>query len=428
MTKQRILTTLTTVLLAILCSQAWAQQTAPQHATQDKSTTPPYSVGDYYNENGLEGVVFEVNEDGTSGKILSLTETKGVRQWGTIGVGNKRFIGADNMDDGRANMEMVKQFDNWQETYPAFAWCAKLGRGWYLPAITELKTFAYTVNIHSLVNAQLKALDAMPLPEKGDWVDYWSSTDRPMESENQSECFAWSLNMKNGLSKDMGKSRYCKIRAIAHFPLLPDSLQNSTYTTSHNPINAPTQPPYKVGDFYNERGMKGVVFHVDATGHHGYIVSIAQSQETLFWATGEAKLKIIEAFDQNDGRQNMKVVMQRENWQQHYPAFAWCAGRGEGWYLPAIEELKLLFKSAEVHAAVNATLNERYATLLHPLGSWQDYWSSTEAPKIEVYYDPETEEYEAEPTTDAFGYFLFNSSHNRITKESDLTVRAIARF
>lgn len=415
-------------LLCVLLLPAFNLSAQEASSRLGTTTTPPYAVGDYYNEQGLEGVVFEVDESGTSGKILSLAESKGVRQWGTIGKGNKRFIGADSMDDGAYNMEIVRQFDNWREYYPAFAWCSSLGEDWYLPAIQELKAFAYDHPIYTVVNNTLKSLGTTPLPNKGDWVDYWSSTDRKLQSESQPECFAWSLNMKNGLSKDMGKSRYCKIRAVARFPKMPDSLRRAAIVIPPESPLAPTQPPYKAGDYYNEAGRKGVVFHVDATGHHGLIVSIAQSSNDIIWATAEAKLNIIGAFNKEDGRENLKVVMQIEDWQRLYPAFAWCVERGQGWYLPAVEELKLLLGNAEVHAAVNKTLDEHYAPLLHPLGQWKDYWTSTEAPKIEVKYDEATEEYEAEPTTDAYGYFLFNSSFNRTTKESDLTVRAIARF
>ena len=40
-----------------------------------------YKVGDYYNENGKEGVVFEVSADGQHGKIVSMTQSREMLRW-----------------------------------------------------------------------------------------------------------------------------------------------------------------------------------------------------------------------------------------------------------------------------------------------------------------------------------------------------------
>ncbi|MBE6203019.1 MAG: serine/threonine protein kinase, partial [Rikenellaceae bacterium] len=44
----------------------------PEEDVALPETSAPYKVGDYYNENGKEGVVFEVSDDGRHGKIVSL--------------------------------------------------------------------------------------------------------------------------------------------------------------------------------------------------------------------------------------------------------------------------------------------------------------------------------------------------------------------
>ena len=58
-------------------------------------------------------------------------------QWSTEDV----LIGADDMDDGRNNMAVVKSIFNWKELYPAFALVDALNvngvTGWYLPAFNE---------------------------------------------------------------------------------------------------------------------------------------------------------------------------------------------------------------------------------------------------------------------------------------------------
>ncbi|MBP3548153.1 MAG: serine/threonine protein kinase, partial [Alistipes sp.] len=66
-----------------------------------------YCVGDYYNENGLEGVVFEVWDDGRHGKIVSLDEIKAPWDsrvtWGLIkGYRNGTHTYADSNSDGKA--------------------------------------------------------------------------------------------------------------------------------------------------------------------------------------------------------------------------------------------------------------------------------------------------------------------------------------
>jgi hypothetical protein len=79
----------------------------------------------------------------------------------------------------------------------------------------------------------------------------------------------------------------------------------------------------------------------------------------------------------------MKRVQAILGWKENYFAFRWCADLGEGWYLPAVEELRTLLLDESVHKAVNATLKARGATRLYDVGEWKWYWSSTEDPEEE---------------------------------------------
>ena len=132
---------------------------------------------------------------------------------------------------------------------------------------------------------------------------------------------------------------------------------------------------YKVGDYYNVNGKEGVVFYVDDTGRHGKILSMIQSSE-LQWSSSYSEL--IGASSKTNGAANMQAVQQRPNWRTDYPAFAWCANLGSGWYLPAIEELVLFTLNDSVHDAVNRTLAAKGGTRLYDKGEWGWYWSSTE--------------------------------------------------
>ena len=108
---------------------------------------------------------------------------------------------------------------------------------------------------------------------------------------------------------------------------------------------------YKVGDLYDDGQKRGVVFAVSADGRHGKIVSLQESERG--WMLGSVSKSLIGASDKYDGAKNMAVVKQITDWRAKYPAFAWCADLGEGWYLPAIEELKVIYS---VKSKINDTL------------------------------------------------------------------------
>ena len=132
---------------------------------------------------------------------------------------------------------------------------------------------------------------------------------------------------------------------------------------------------YKVGDLYDDGKKRGVVFEVSADGRHGKIVSLQVSKSLLWASTTYEQERLIGASDKYDGAKNMAVVKQIADWRAKYPAFAWCADLGEGWYLPAIEELKVIYG---VKRKINKTLANNNGTA--KIDSW--YWSSTEYHKF----------------------------------------------
>lgn len=146
----------------------------------------------------------------------------------------------------------------------------------------------------------------------------------------------------------------------------------------------PTVAPiktYKVGDYYDDGTKRGVVFAVSDGGRHGKIVSLTQSSDELQWCSNEEYKRKIEtkALDERNGMNNQRKIQQISGWREKYPAFAYCADQGEGWYLPAIEELKIFMLNNAVHDAVNRTLQAKGGTKLFDKGdSWKWYWSSTE--------------------------------------------------
>ena len=139
-------------------------------------------------------------------------------------------------------------------------------------------------------------------------------------------------------------------------------------------LSAPEVKTYKVGDYYNDGKKEGVVFWVDETGKHGKILSLTESRSELMWSSDIYEQKrLIGTDDENDGSKNMAIVKQVSDWNTKYPAFKWCADMGEGWYLPAIEELKMFTLNEHVNNAVNRTLAQHSGTEVK-----EHYWSSSE--------------------------------------------------
>lgn len=159
-----------------------------------------YKVGDYYDENGKEGVVFDVCDEGRHGKIVSVKQSSEELKWITD-TNEERLIGANNVHNGAYNMSVVKQIDGWRSKYPAFAWCADLGEGWYLPAKEELLTL---YSNKDAVNNSLRAINAAEL----NW--YLSSTE-------SNEFRAWLVFMTNGIIFNCPKSFSSCVRAVSAF-------------------------------------------------------------------------------------------------------------------------------------------------------------------------------------------------------------------
>lgn len=157
-----------------------------------------YRVGDYYNENGKEGIVFWVDETGEHGKIVGMKEAADL-WWDS----DPKLFGTNNEFDGMKNHDRIKKQKGLQDKNPALAWCTNLGEGWYLPAIEELKIFTLNNEIHDAVNRGLLQYGGKILANKGDKCWYWSSTecnsktiDRDgLKLKSSCKFYAWGVRM-----------------------------------------------------------------------------------------------------------------------------------------------------------------------------------------------------------------------------------------
>ena len=169
--------------------------------------------------------------------------------------------------------------------------------------------------------------------------------------------------------------------------------------------NTVNRGPYKVGDYYNDGTKEGIVFVVYDGGYHGKIVSIDESRE--LWVGETVCENVTAATSKGDGMGNMNKIKKLPNWKSNYPAFAWCASLGEGWYLPAFDELELIFQNKSI---INRRLNERgYGEIVDSF-----YWSSTEV--------------EEEP--DCAWYVNMNDGDSNYNSKNyiEFSVRAVSAF
>ena len=104
------------------------------------------------------------------------------------------------------------------------------------------------------------------------------------------------------------------------------------------------QSKYAVGDEYEEDNVTGKVGYME--GNQRYIYRYIYKDEDISRAAWSTTNIEIGAKNQTDGNANMAIVKRIPDWKELFPAFALCESLNtegvEGWYLPAINELKRL--------------------------------------------------------------------------------------
>ena len=184
------------------------------------SIAQTYKVGDFYPDPNvnlddadavakIDGVVFVVSEDGKHGTIFGLKEGKKLK-WSLTGDVDY----TDDQEDGMSNFNTIRAQEPDFYSYPAFAWCASLGEGWYIPAINELvalrETWGMTQAKRRALNARIQKAGGDPLQQsvfvssRGSnmSVQYYSSTENP---EKRNKIYTLSFNSTNGPADGLKK-------------------------------------------------------------------------------------------------------------------------------------------------------------------------------------------------------------------------------
>lgn len=175
--------------------------------TSESQNTVTYKVGDYYNKNGKEGVVFEVWDGGRHGKIVSMDTIQ--TQWDTrvkLGLFNRKGVStnADSETDGKANTDKIMARSD-RDYLPAFTWCRAKGDSWYLPAKSELMEIYR--NRHA-ISETMSHHNGVGL-----FSNYWSST----EYDADSKFCAWLVLMNDGSAYYTRKYLDFYVRAVSAF-------------------------------------------------------------------------------------------------------------------------------------------------------------------------------------------------------------------
>ena len=137
--------------------------------------------------------------------------------------------------------------------------------------------------------------------------------------------------------------------------------KNKTLDYQHN--DKKEEKIYKIGDLYSKMGQKGIVVSVSEDGKHGKIISL--QQDCQIWSS---KKRCYTADNYNHGIVNLKAIPANAD----VPAIDWCILQGNGWYLPATNEMKVVYENIDI---INKSLQQYGGKKILPD---EMYWTSTE--------------------------------------------------
>lgn len=164
----------------------------------------------------------------------------------------------------------------------------------------------------------------------------WSNPDGPLYTVKTSEVFR--IRFQNGDMEVFG---------------------NKEADVTESESGSVNKYAYRIGDIYQENGLLGIVVHVTDDGRHGLIMAphgVVGQKGSRFrfkdqiWCHKGLAGQPTGATNHDDGMENMRAVGRaiEENglsWND-FPAFKRCLEYGDGWYLPAINEVEYIVKAA----------------------------------------------------------------------------------
>ena len=143
---------------------------------------------------------------------------------------------------------------------------------------------------------------------------------------------------------------------------------------------------YQLLDLYDENGVRGIVVEVYDGGYHGTVMSLEQ-QTLPFMKYFEAFASIaMGLYNADNGMENQKELLAYLSQSEllsteDFPAMNWCISLGEGWYLPARNEMDKVFAHLAWDKGIDLkTLNQIITSYEGiKLGTEYSYITSTES-------------------------------------------------
>ncbi len=198
------------------------------------------------------------------------------------------------------------------------------------------------------------------------------------------------------------------------------------------PVGAEQQVErFDLGQLYDRNGVRGIVVALNEDRTHGLLMSV--DQVMVAWSVfRKGNYRLVGADDKMDGAKNMETVaayIARENlsWDD-FPAFKWCRDKGEGWYLPAIDELLTIGNN---YNGGNRQRNDRSTR-----ARWNDNLRLAGGARLDMkrLFHSSTELNESLAMMAVMGVevpFLYNMSpdtNDPIQKHTTFLVRAVRKF
>lgn len=98
----------------------------------------------------------------------------------------------------------------------------------------------------------------------------------------------------------------------------------------------------KQGDVLVVNGVKGIVFQVDESGCHGSMMSVkAFRSKKNSYVSKASYLEGLDMSSKTDGMANTQEIFNSGISLHNYPVYQWCKSLGQGWYIPAVEQLEV---------------------------------------------------------------------------------------
>jgi len=123
--------------------------------------------------------------------------------------------------------------------------------------------------------------------------------------------------------------------------------QGNNQRINNDSQQSPSFADVKKGDIIDINGVKAIVFQTYGNGHGKAMCIKALRGKQKAWCPASAK-KGFQTTDRNNGKANTEALFRfiKSNSLDinDFPAVVWCKSLGDGWYIPAIQELEAFIK------------------------------------------------------------------------------------